>query len=299
MNVSFDWYNVFYYVCEFKSVTRAANFLFVSQPAVTKQIRNLENFTQKKLIYKTPTGIEIIEDGKKLYEKIKNSMEKLNKITLDFNDKNEEYNQTININCGVLTVKRYLLKCLSNFNKKYSNIKFIINAVDSDISLKQLEDGRVDLIFLSIDSTLDKTLNNIKMVTIKESSECFIISPDLKDEIPSCISAEDIKKYPIICKGENSFSRKIIEDVLKDYGVELKPTYQLSNQWLVEEYVSMGMGIGIVVDYLVEEKVKNGEYIKLETSFPLKLRKFGYAYRLDSPKIKIIQELINELSHIM
>ena len=98
MNIHFDWYNVFYYVCEYESVTKAANFLCVSQPAVTKIIRNLETTLSLKLIIKTATGIELTEDGKKLYEAIKKPIEELNEITHKLPEKQEVY--TIRINAG-------------------------------------------------------------------------------------------------------------------------------------------------------------------------------------------------------
>ena len=101
LNINFDWYNVFYYVSEFKSVTKTANFFYVSQPAITKSIRNLEKSLGKKKKKKTPNGIELTPDGEKLYNEIKNPIESLNSITSNLKTRNTKYNETININCGI------------------------------------------------------------------------------------------------------------------------------------------------------------------------------------------------------
>jgi len=294
MNINFDWYNVFYYVCEFKSVTKAANFLCVSQPAVTKNIRNLENVIGKRLIIRTTTGIEITEYGLKLYDEIKDSIEKLNFTTNALRDASEDYNQVININAGVSTVKKFLMDALIEFNKKYPNIKFVIRAVDSDISLKQLEEGRVDLIFLSGDHC-SKEYNNIFLKNWKDTKEYFVISEKEKDKYPKFISANELNNYPIICKLEGSVTWKYISNAFEDKGLVFKPTYQLSTHWLVEEYVKKGLGIGVVVNNLVEDDLKNRKLIRIRTDLDIPVRKFCYAYRKDSNKTKIIEELIAEI----
>ena len=66
MNINFDLYKIFYYVFEFKSITKTANYMHISQPAVTRHIKNLESIVGNDLIAKVPKGIELTDEGKKL-----------------------------------------------------------------------------------------------------------------------------------------------------------------------------------------------------------------------------------------
>lgn len=77
-------------------------------------------------------------------------------------------------------------------------------------------------------------------------------------------------------------------------GLKIEPTYQLSNHWLIEEYVKMGLGIGIVDEHLVEDNIKDGQFVKIETNCQFDKKIFGYAYRIDSSKI--IKEFVSKLS---
>ena len=291
MNINFDWYNVFYYVCKFKSVTKASNFLCVSQPAVSKNIRNLENALDKKLVIKKSKGIDITKEGYILFDEISESIEKLNSTTNKLIGNNANYNQVIYINVGVSTVKSFLVDSLIEFNKKYPQIKFVIRTMDSDVSLKQLEDGRVDLIFIARDY-FNSNDSNIKLVEWKDTLEYFVIRSVDKDKYPKFIAAKDFCKYPVISKLNYSVSRKYVDEAFLKKGVSFSPTYQLSTHWLVEEYVKKGLGIGLVVNNLVENEIISNEFVKIETDLNIPSRKFCYAYRDDTMKSEIIKEFI-------
>ena len=75
MDINFERYKIFYFVAKSKSVTKTAEKLFVSQPAITQNIRKLESELGGKLFYKTSKGIELTEDGKNLYNYIESSVE--------------------------------------------------------------------------------------------------------------------------------------------------------------------------------------------------------------------------------
>ena len=295
MNIHFDWYNVFYYVCEYESVTKAANFLCVSQPAVTKIIRNLETTLSMKLIIKTTTGIELTEDGKRLYEAIKKPIEELNEITHKFPEKQEAY--TIRINAGHSTTDKFLMKAFHRFEKKHKDIKFSIHTEEKDISYTQLIEGKTDLIFFSMNNDYAPLLENknIKIVPWKESHEVFAIGKAVKDDYPKKISIKDMVKYPIICKMHKSSLRKKVEELFEKNGVKFQPTYELSNNWLVEEYIKKGLGIGLVVDNLVKSELEDGTFIEIETDQKAEGRMFGYAYRKDTSKVEIIKEFMEEV----
>ena len=75
MNISFEYYKVFYYVAKYKKISSAAEELFVSQSAVTQTIQKLEEQLGGNLFVRTKTGIELTEIGNKLYNSIYESIE--------------------------------------------------------------------------------------------------------------------------------------------------------------------------------------------------------------------------------
>lgn len=297
MNVSFDWYNVFYYVGEFKNVTKAANFLCVSQPAITKNIRNLEEALGKKLINKTTKGIELTEDGKILYNEIKEPIEKLNTTLATFRKRSNEYDKEICISAGFSTTRSYILKLLAEFNKKYPKIKFKLCSDDYDVALQRLREGKCDLIFFDTQE-VKETYNNIiteKWITV---DDMLVVSSKVKDKYPDYIKLKDLNNYPIICKLGGGTGRKNLENEFKKCGVKFLPTYQLSHNYLVEEYVKLGIGIGLVVNNLVKKELNNKELVPIKTDFKLPKRLYAFSYRKDSDKYQIIKEFADSLKNI-
>lgn len=294
MNISFDLYRIFYYVCEFKSITKTANYLYVSQPAITKQIKNLENSLGRTLIYKTPKGIELTDDGLELYEKLKSSVESLNTIESVYKEDKAIYSQVVRIVAGVTTIRKVLLDVIATFNKKYPSVKFELSTSTFIESMKLLKEGKVDLIFLSLKEIEeeDDTISVIKLYDVQDS---FIASKDYKDKCPDFISYKDFNKYPIICKLGASVTRGEIERSCFKNNIVFKPTYELSNNWLIEEYVRLGLGIGLIVKTYVKEDLDSGNLIEIKTDIDIPKREVGVAIKKDSRKYRILKEIINNI----
>ena len=72
MDISLDIYKTFYYVCELKNITKTAEVLCVTQPAVTKQIKKIEELLGKSLIVRTSKGIDLTNEGKIGLHKLRN-----------------------------------------------------------------------------------------------------------------------------------------------------------------------------------------------------------------------------------
>ena len=81
--IDFELYRIFVAVAEEKNITKASEKLNISQPAITKQIKNLENQLGYKLLERKSKGVELTLEGKALYEKLKNPIEELSRIDIE------------------------------------------------------------------------------------------------------------------------------------------------------------------------------------------------------------------------
>lgn len=77
-NINLNLYKIFYIVAKSKSFVDASNKLFISQPAISKDIKTLENLMNTKLIYRKSNGITLTRDGKEFYKYLEQSFGILN-----------------------------------------------------------------------------------------------------------------------------------------------------------------------------------------------------------------------------
>ena len=97
MNINLELYKIFYNVALNGSFTRAANELMISQPAISRSIKTLEEQLNITLFVRNHDGITLSKAGKKIFEKVKIAMKQIESIDDDINELEEKYNFTVNI----------------------------------------------------------------------------------------------------------------------------------------------------------------------------------------------------------
>ena len=149
MNINFELYKVFYEVANAKSITKGAQNLNISQPAVTQSIKTLEDELNGKLFTRTQKGVELTHEGKELYKYIKEGM------TYFINGKNK-FDALKSLETGVLNIgsstsiaENYLIKYLTIFNKHFPNVQINITNDLTDNLIKDLRNGSLDIVIMS------------------------------------------------------------------------------------------------------------------------------------------------------
>ena len=77
MNISYDYYRVFYYVAKYKKITQAARTLLINQPNITRTIKMLEDSLGCTLFIRSNRGVTLTPEGEKLYSHIKIAFEQI------------------------------------------------------------------------------------------------------------------------------------------------------------------------------------------------------------------------------
>lgn len=263
MDINIELYKIFYIVAKNNHMTKASEELHISQPAVSKAIKKLEEQLGGTLFLRSNKGMELTEEGKMFYEYVKGAMELINNAENEFTAFKDLSKGEIKIGCSTTLTKIILLDALKEFHQKYPNINInITNDLTSNL-IKDLKLGKLDLVIFNEGSIKE---SNLKLLKIRELKQGFIYNPSLfSDNIEKF---DDLNKYPLILQKKESNSRKFLDYIAIKNGVQLIPKMEVVSQELIVEFVNIGLGIGFTIIDLANRKFKNLKELKINKNIP-------------------------------
>ena len=145
MNQNLSLYQIFYVTARHGNISHAAKELFISQPAISKSIRKLEEALQVPLFTRSSRGVALTEDGKLLYEQVQEAFR-----SIDLAEETLRHRHALGISqlrIGVsTTLCRYiLLPYLQRFIQEYPHVKVTIHCQSSYQTIELLENRQIDL----------------------------------------------------------------------------------------------------------------------------------------------------------
>jgi len=240
--IDIELYKIFYVVAVNQNITKASEKLNISQPAVTKHIKNLEDSLGVILFNRTRKGVVLTSIGQKIFLEVKNA------LTILDNVENEIRNYKDN-NCGMIrigvstTLVRILMDRIGDFYKKYPNVKIEINTDRTKDNIKLLQNGLLDLIICKLPDNLDKDLEFIKLY---DSSYEFVANKELYDCINQPIELSNLIKYPVLLQKEPSNSFSSAKKLFKENNLEVDSKFNIGSSSLLVDFTKIGYGVGYI-----------------------------------------------------
>ena len=255
LEINLDLYKTFFVVAKCKSMTKAADILFVSQPAISKSIKNLEDQLGTYLFNRTTKGLELTTEGELLYKRIHPILVALQNVENELSEYKELDAGEIRIGVSTVLTKCILLDALSEFKSQYPNIRFFIkNGLTSEL-IKDLNDGKLDFVIFN---ESDEIENNVNVEPLTTLNYVFFANPMYYD----IDTFDDIKKSPLILQNKNSNTRKFLDKYTNN---ECTPDMEVVSQDLICNLVNIGMGVGFAFEKIVDAINPNFKKVTIPT----------------------------------
>ena len=235
MNTDLELYKVFCEVVKYKNISKTAESMYISQSAITQSIQKLENMLGGKVFYRNKNGVELTEEGKNLYEYIKDSIETMKNAENIFSKYITLEKGRIRIGGGNSLLSSLIFEPFLKFTKKYPNINISISSGITDNLMQKLANGELDIVVLNLPFKYNK-YSNIEIIPLRKSTFCFFASKDY------------IKKHPIkntfILPKAPSTKKKILDNFCNKENIELIANYEVSSSSIMKRLVLNDIGIG-------------------------------------------------------
>ena len=296
MNIDFELYRIFYTVANHKNITKASEELNISQPAISKSIKNLEEQLGGQLFVRTKRGVILTEEGKEFYNYIKQAIEYISNAENKFTELINLETGCIKIGISTTLTKEFLLPYLEEFHRLYPKIDIqIITNMSSELFPK-LRNGLIDIIILNLN---EKNYGqDINITKCKKITDCFVVNKTYSGLINNEISIKELNKYPLILQSKGSNTREFLDDFAKENNTILKPNIELASYSLVVEFAKIGLGICYATKDYVKEELKNQQLYEIKLKEKIPSRYIGIATsnnHLPNFSTKKLIEIINKL----
>ena len=279
MITKLDLYKVFCQVGKSKSFSKASKELYMTQPAVSQSIMQLERELDIRLFNRTPKGVTLTNEGKLLFEYVNSAINLINvgeEKILEFKDLTVG---ELKIGVGDTISKYFLLSYLEIFHNKYPNLKFkIVNSTTLELC-DLIKSGEIDIAICNLpinDSSLE-------IIPCKEVNDIFVCGEKYKDLSNKKISLEDMVQYPLIFLEPNSNSRKYVEKFMLSKGIKISPEFELGSFDLLLEFAKINLGIACVVKEFSKNYLEKGLLYEVNISEEIPSRSIGVCYLKSVP----------------
>ena len=275
-----ELYKIFVEVAKQKNLTKASEKLCISQPAVTRHIKNLENELNTILFNRTK-GMELTDAGKKLYNEISTSVEKIVEIDKNFSSSKELVFGTY----GTM-LSKVLSSSIAEFYAENKDAK-ITTITDNSKVLnfpKNCED--FDVAVLKKYSEKEYDTNKYKFISLGKIEYALIANNKSDLCKKKKITLKDLQDRIIyIPRGDNKSSKsfkKMVED--SKINVEIKRIDSVSMLQIIQDYNNC---VGEANCLYLEKEIANKEVTVLNTDFEIPSTEIGIYYRRDNSSAEL------------
>jgi DNA-binding transcriptional LysR family regulator len=277
MKIKLDPYRIFNQVALEKSLSGAAKKLYISQPAVSQIITQLENDLNIRLFTRTPKGVVLTKEGELLFEYVNAGINLIEKGEKRLADSKNLYEGELRIGVGDTIARYYLIDYLERFNKVYHQVRLkIINRTTMELT-GLLKSGEIDIAVLNLpigDSSLETIpTSKIQDVLVAGKEYSYLKSKTLE--------LEDLQNMPLIMLDNRSKSREYVEDFLASLGIGISPEIELGSHDLLLELARIGLGLAFVVKEYSGPYIDNEDLFQIETSIIIPARHVGICHLKD------------------
>ena len=266
MSINLELYSFFCLIAEYKSFSEASKKMYISQPAITQKIHELEKGLGEKLFIRTASGIELTNEGKSLYEKLREPINTLRNIESKKikQDRNNQIN--IGVDNRIFDIS-FLYKLLIKFYKLYPQKRINIEKIEIEKGIDYVLNENLDFYFANnIKRLRRKSINSENQIILHP---CFYASTGLYNRNKN-IDLFGKKHYTYILCKENSAEREILDKIVKKYKINLEQSYETENAEMQYLLVKNNMGISFGFRENIIDEIRNGQIkeIKFDKEIP-------------------------------
>jgi len=283
--------HVFFSVARLLSFTKAAESLHMTQPAVTFQVRQLEEHFNTRLFDRTHNRISLTEAGTKVYEYAERIFQLYNELENSVRELTGEISGILILGAST-TIAEYMLPALlGDFKAKYPDVNLRLKVSNTDGIVSMVEHNIIDL------GVVEAPVSNKNLaVDVCRTDRLVAIVPPnhALGATDGPIKLEQIIEYPYICREEGSGTREVILDYLKGAGIEpsaLNIIMELGSLEALKGAVEAGIGISIVSRATLVKEIKLGTLKVLELDPPLE-RPFSFVHQKHKFRQRAMDELL-------
>lgn len=301
MEQTLSAYYVFYTTAACSSISKAAEKLFISQPAVSKSIQKLEDSLGCRLFLRSSRGVTLTEEGSLLYAHVKSAID-----TLLIGE--EKVKRSVGLGIGHLKIgasstlcKYVLLPYLKGFIEENPNISISISCQPTSETLRMIADDKLDIGLVGIEK--DHVLHSLHFDYISEIEDIFTAAgPYLQNLKRRGISDEQIlQNCSLLLLDKNNLTRQYIDDYLRKNQIVVQECISASTMDLLIEFAKISLGAACVIRQFVEAELADGTLIEVPLPKPIQKRSIGFAYKTQQTASKPMEKFIhfyrqNELS---
>ncbi len=286
---------VFLSVAENLSFSKAANELFISQPAVTQHIKELESKTNVALFDRKGNKIYLSKAGQIVYEYYKKIKLQYRELEFDLGRLTNTFKGTLRIGASS-TISQYLIpKAIADFHKRFPLIRFYLYNGNSFEVEKKLINNEIDLALVENHSSQ----SNIKYIDFLDDEIVAVTGCESVYSKRRVLSIADFQNIPLVLREKGSGTLEVITKILKQNKIsidKLNILIHLGSTESIKNFLCNFDGIALVSEKSIDKELILKKIIKLNINNLNINRKFRIAFR-QGPELKIPQLFIDFLLH--
>ncbi len=281
---------VFHTVARMLNFTKAAESLHMTQPAVTFQVRQLEEHFNTRLFDRAHNRISLTDAGRRVFEYADRIFELYSEMENGVRELTGEIGGALTIGASTTIADYMLPTLLGDFNARYPEVAIHLKVSNSDGIVAMVESNAIDL------GVVESSIGNKNLVvaTCKQDHLVAIVPKEHALARAGKIHFSALLDYPFICREEGSGTRDVINDYLDglpDCAAGLKVSMELGSPEAVKGAVEAGMGVSVVSRATVQKELKLGTLVALDLDPPL-VRPFSFVHQKQKFKLRVMEELL-------
>jgi len=281
---------VFHTVARLLSFTKAAESLHMTQPAVTFQVRQLEEYFNTRLFDRTHNRISLTDAGKRVYDFAERIFELYGEMDNAVRELTGEISGVLIIGAST-TIAEYMLPALlGDFRIQYPDVGVRLKVSNTEGIVSMVENNVIDL------GVVEAPVSNKNLAVESCRMDKLVVIVPENHELASekVVPLSRILDYPYICREEGSGTREVIVEHMSDHGLnanELNITMELGSPEAIKGAVEASMGISVVSKATIAKELKLGTLVALELDPPLE-RPFSFVHQKQKFRMRAMDELL-------
>ncbi|MBU6468230.1 MAG: LysR family transcriptional regulator [Betaproteobacteria bacterium] len=292
MRIPFLALRAFVEVVESGSFTKAANNLFITQPAVSKSVKELEALFEIQLIDRAHNPILLTEAGTSLYKLGKSIFNIENAIIQDLSQRSAVRKGSLYIGASTTIASHWLTPFLVTFANQFPEISVSVLSGNSQQIVEQLKACQIDVGLIE-----GPVINEPDVSTRQWKKERLVLvaSPDLliKNRI------NDLTSFKWVMRENGSGTARVTDEYLQRFSIIPQSIIRVGNNLAVLDLVCSGLGIALLPEIMIRERVELNQLTKLTTKeirhSPFIERELNWItlnWRTETPVRRVFQQLL-------